>query len=106
MGRVTGIAILVTLLLGISSPIGLLGQSVAIAAPICRTNPDHDICILSIKRSAKYHWQYQAAVKIDHQIRPIERYNCRLRVRTDKDGNTVPFEPNGAGELICTLLKR
>lgn len=83
----------------------LWGITPAIAAPICRMTPTHDICILSIKRSAKYHWQYRAAVNIDGQVRPVERYNCRRRVRIRKDGKVVPFETDGAGQLICTLLQ-
>lgn len=97
MTFIAGLLIIASLLLGINP---------AIAAPICRTTAHHNICIMSIKRSAKYHWQYRAAVKIDAEIRPVERYNCRRQERTRQDGKTVPFEPDGAGELICTLLRR
>ncbi len=75
------------------------------AASFCRQVNNHLICIVSIKRSAKYHWEYRAAVKIDGVPRPIELYNCRQRVRVRKDGQVVPFEPHGAGELICSTLK-
>ncbi|HIK12933.1 MAG TPA: hypothetical protein IGS52_22190 [Oscillatoriaceae cyanobacterium M33_DOE_052] len=75
------------------------------AASFCRQINNHLICIASIHRSAKYHWEYRAAVKIDGVARPIELYNCRQRVRVRKDGQVVPFEPNGAGELICSTLK-
>lgn len=75
------------------------------AASFCRQLDGHLICIVSIKRSAKYHWEYRAAVKIDGVVWPIELYNCRRRVRVRKDGQVVPFEPHGAGELICSTLK-
>ena len=76
------------------------------AAPTCRTVNNHTICLLTIKRSAKNYWEYRASVKIDDQVFPVERYNCRDRVKTDKSGHTIPFQPNGAGPLICQLLYR
>jgi hypothetical protein len=83
--------------------------SFAIALParaaFCRTVNGHDICILSIKRSAKNHWEYRASVSIDGVARPVEVYNCRDRQRTQKDGTVIPFAENGPGELICTMLK-
>ncbi|WP_346341746.1 hypothetical protein [[Phormidium] sp. ETS-05] len=75
------------------------------AASFCRQVDKHLICIISIERSAKYHWEYRAAVKIDGVARPIELYNCRQRVRVGKNGQVVRFEPHGAGELICSTLK-
>ncbi|MBE9125384.1 hypothetical protein IQ257_02470 [Coleofasciculus sp. LEGE 07092] len=84
--------------------------SFAIAFPaeasFCRNTKDHSICILSIKRSAKYYWEYRAVVSVDGIERPLEIYNCRSRLRVQKDGTAVPFEPNGTGELICNVLKR
>ncbi|GAB4293182.1 MAG: hypothetical protein Fur0025_29350 [Oscillatoriaceae cyanobacterium] len=75
------------------------------AASFCRQVNKRLICIISIERSAKYHWEYRAAVKIDGVARPIELYNCRQRVRVGKNGQVVRFEPHGAGELICSTLK-
>ncbi|NJL20288.1 MAG: hypothetical protein HC895_04770 [Leptolyngbyaceae cyanobacterium SM1_3_5] len=79
-------------------------------APICRSVNGQEICILSIQRSAKNHWEYRATVSIDGQTRSwrpgtvsIEKYNCRDRIRVGQDGRAVPFEPQGAGELICRL---
>ncbi len=88
----------------------LLTLSFAVALPaeasFCRNSNDHSICILSIKRSAKYHWEYRAAVSIDGVERPIEVYNCRDRLRVRKEGTVVPFEANGPGELICRFFQR
>lgn len=87
----------------------MLALSFLVASPaeasICRHSNDHLICILSIKRSAKYYWEYRAAVSIDGVKRPIEVYNCRDRVRVRKDKTVVPFEPNSAGDIICSLTK-
>lgn len=75
-------------------------------AAICRQYHDHQICILSIKRSAKYYWEYRASVRIDGETRPVEKYNCRRKIKVKADNSVVPFETNGAGELICQLVQR
>lgn len=80
--------------------------SLPASAAICRQYQDHQICILTIKRSAKYYWEYRAAVRIDGETRPVEKYNCRHKVRVKSDNLVVPFETDGAGELICNLVKR
>ncbi|MBD2091478.1 hypothetical protein H6F67_16665 [Microcoleus sp. FACHB-1515] len=79
-------------------------------APICRSVNGQEICILSIKRSAKNYWEYRATVSIDGQARSwrsgtvsIEKYNCRDRIRIRQNGRSVPFEPQGVGELLCRL---
>lgn len=76
------------------------------AADRCRRLGDRSICILSIQRSAKHYWEYRAAVRIDGVERPIEVYNCRDRVRVQQDGAIVPFAPDSAGKLVCSLFKR
>jgi hypothetical protein len=73
-------------------------------AATCRQYHDHHICILSIKRSAKYYWEYRASIRIDGETRPVEKYNCRRQVRVKSDNSVVPFEADGAGELICSLV--
>jgi hypothetical protein len=93
------IAFLLFLLLWLAMPLPA-------EAAFCRHSKSHDICILDIKRSAKNYWEYRAAVKVDEVERPIEVYNCRDRTRTRQDGIVVPFEPNGAGEVICQLFKQ
>jgi hypothetical protein len=76
------------------------------ASPLCRTHDEHRICLVEVKRSAKNHWEYRAVVSIDGIERPQELYNCREQVRVSADGVVVPFEPNGAGMLICRVLHR
>jgi hypothetical protein len=75
-------------------------------ASFCRTSDRSVICIKSIKRSAKNYWEYRAVVSIDGVALPLEVYNCRDRLKIRPDGTVVPFESNGAGELICNLLKK
>ena len=75
-------------------------------ASMCRTVNENRICILSIKRSAKYHWEYRASVSINGKQKPMEIYNCRRQTKIDGEGKTKRFEQNGAGELICRLLDK
>jgi hypothetical protein len=76
------------------------------AASYCRAIDGHRICILAIKRSAKNYWEYRASVQVDGVERSPAVYDCRDRLRTESDGTVAPFEPAGAGELICKLLDR
>jgi hypothetical protein len=75
-------------------------------AATCRQWHDRQVCILTIKRSAKNYWEYRASVSVDGVVKPIEIYNCRNRRKTRKDGSITPFEPDGAGELICSTLSK
>ena len=76
------------------------------AASFCRNNNGNKICILSIKRSAKYHWEYRAEVSINGVIKPLEIYNCRTQRKIQKNGDIVKFTSNGAGKFICSVLNK
>ncbi len=69
--------------------------SLAIASPanasFCRQVGDRNLCILSIKRSAKNYWEYRAAVSVNGVERPIEVYNCRDRQVIKQDKMTLRF---------------
>lgn len=106
MKRLAG---LVCPLLQIALSVGLFWAGFGAIAPSakadsCRTYYDRELCIVSIKRSAKYYWEYRAEVKIDGKRRPLQKYDCRRRIRIRRDGSTVPFEKHGAGDYICKLL--
>lgn len=73
-------------------------------ASICRQQGNNHICLLSIKRSAKYYWEYRASVRVNDITYPIEIYNCRQKVRIKADKTVVPFAKDGPGYLICNLL--
>ncbi len=73
-------------------------------AAMCRSINNHRVCIVDIKRSAKYHWEYRVVTSIDGSLQPIVRYNCRDRNQTQADGAVVPFAADGIGDLICRLL--
>ncbi|MGB3492571.1 MAG: hypothetical protein WBA57_07575 [Elainellaceae cyanobacterium] len=70
----------------------------------CKTLNGQEICILSVKRSAKNHWEYRASVSVDGVTLPLEKYDCRDRRRTLADGTTQTFQHDGAGTFICSLL--
>ena len=90
------------LLLGI-----LLILTVAFPAQalVCRTLGDRSVCIVRIQRSAKYHWEYRVALRLDGVDQPLERYNCRDRIRVQGKGTRVSFDEDGVGDLICRLVK-
>jgi hypothetical protein len=82
-----------------------LQASSALAAPICRTIQNQDVCILSIKRSAKNFWEYNAAVSIDGKRGPKEPYNCRSRYKTLRNGSVEYFSSDSIGSLVCKIYK-
>ncbi|MEB3211516.1 MAG: hypothetical protein VKL39_09175 [Leptolyngbyaceae bacterium] len=83
---------------------GAIAPPVHAAPLICRTVDQHQICILNVKRSAKNYWEYRATVQIDGDRKPLEIYDCRHRIKIQRDGSREKFQPNGAGALICELL--
>jgi hypothetical protein len=97
---IISIALVLILVFILSFTIALPAQ-----AAFCHTVNGHNICILSIKRSAKNYWEYRASVSVDGVAKPVEIYNCRDRLRIQKDGTAVPFITDGPGELICSMLK-
>jgi hypothetical protein len=73
-------------------------------ASVCRNKDYHQICILSINRSAKNYWEYRAAVSVDGVKTSTEVYNCRERVKVQQGGTVLPFKQKGAGEMICSFF--
>lgn len=93
--------VLVLLLLILSFSLALSAN-----ASVCRNYDGHQICILSIKRSAKKYWEYRASVSIDGVKTPIEVYNCRDRIKIQKDGTTLLFQPQAPEEMICSFFQQ
>ncbi len=73
--------------------------------PICRNYNNHQICILSIKRSAKNYWEYRVALRVDGITRPIEVYNCRNRTKIQNDGTILPLKPQSPGLIVCSFFR-
>lgn len=72
----------------------------------CRVVNGHEICILRMKRSAKRYWEYRAQVSVDSIRRPMERYDCRDRLRLPSDGTFIPYWQDEAVDVVCTLFKQ
>ena len=97
--------LLIVAIFAIAFTLNLAWVSPARAA-ICRQQRNNRICIVSIKRSAKYYWEYRASVRVNDQTYPIEIYNCRRKVRIKSDKTSVLFIENGPGYLICNTLSK
>lgn len=74
------------------------------AAP-CRTMNDHEICILTIKRSAKNYWEYRAKVQVDGEVRPMQVYDCRKKIAIQDNKVLELFEQDGTAEVVCSFFK-
>jgi hypothetical protein len=86
--------------------IHFLFVSLPAEASICRNYQGHEICIITIKRSAKNYWEYRASVSVDGIKRPIKVYNCFEQIKVEKDGTVEPFEENDPGKLICSYFQK
>lgn len=57
----------------------VLGTAQKAIAQQCRTVENQEICLVSVKRSAKYYWQYRAVLKVDGKRQPAEKFDCHPR---------------------------
>ena len=69
------------LILILSSSLWLTSQQ-PLAAKTCQKtfnqdSPDHQICLLQIKRSAKNYWEYRVTLNIGDHQKVTRIYNCR-----------------------------
>lgn len=85
-------------LVGLVIALVLMGPSPAMAALTCQTLGDHRLCLETAKRSAKYFWQYQAAVTVDGQPLPTQRYDCRPQSLAPSIG-TAPGDTVAGGSI-------
>jgi hypothetical protein len=75
-------------------------------AESCRSFSGHQVCAVSMRRSAKHYWEYRTVISIDGVNQPMEVYNCRDRTRTlPSDGTTIAFATNKTGDWVCQLFK-
>lgn len=76
-------------------------------AEMCRDRFGQKVCILKLKRSAKNYWEYRAKVSVDgEKQRYKEVYNCRDLTLTRRGKYSIPFKPNGPGELVCQTFQK
>ncbi|WP_353671744.1 hypothetical protein [Synechocystis sp. LKSZ1] len=95
------------LLAGYYSGLGWLGGSMAPAfaqVNLCRIEGPHTLCLETVKRSAKYPWEYRVVVTMDGIPQAPQRYNCRDRVKVNTDGYLEPLKSGGLAQRLCQKL--
>jgi hypothetical protein len=73
-------------------------------AAACRSMSQVMVCLVDVKRSAKYYWEYRVRISIDGVQQPMVRYNCRERIQTQPDGTTIAITDNSVGDWVCRLV--
>lgn len=66
------------------------------AAEICRVYGSQTICLVSVKRSAKYYWEYRAVLRIDGKKFPIKTFDCRHDLDL----------ANNQRKFVCSLMPK
>ncbi len=74
-------------------------------ASICKVYHQEKVCILDIRRSAKYYWQFRVKTSVNGKKKPLTVYDCRERLKVLKNGSTVRFSDDGIENYICETLK-
>ena len=75
-----------------------------VEAATCKTILGKQVCLLKIKRSAKYYWEYRVQLKINNKKQPTRIYNCRYSYYLQPDKTKVYFKENDElGQLVCRL---
>lgn len=75
-------------------------------ALICRHYQNQEMCIVTIKRSAKNYWEYRASVRVEGVTKPIRAYDCRTRKIIFDNPILEEFEQDGTAEVVCSFFKR
>ncbi|MBE9013022.1 hypothetical protein IQ250_22745 [Pseudanabaenaceae cyanobacterium LEGE 13415] len=83
----------------------LLSITLPVQATTCRTLNNQEICILTIKRSAKNYWEYRAKVQINGEVRPMQVYDCRKKIAIQDNKVLELFEQDGTAEVVCSFFK-
>lgn len=83
----------------------LLSLTLPVQAATCRTLNDQEICILTIKRSAKNYWEYRAKVQVDGEVKPMQVYDCRKKIAIQNNKVLELFEQDGTAEVVCSFFK-
>ena len=72
--------------------------------------PNHQICLLQIKRSAKNYWEYRVTLKIGDRQKVARIYNCRQHSYWQTDlGQVNPQDQPEQDQLeqyICRLYEK
>jgi hypothetical protein len=71
----------------------------------CRTVKGQPVCITSIKRSAKFYWQYRATLSIAGKNQPPANYDCRSRAIIDEYNTALSFKRTDPAAVVCDLFR-
>ncbi|NJL46150.1 MAG: hypothetical protein HC922_11490 [Leptolyngbyaceae cyanobacterium SM2_3_12] len=98
----------ITALAGLILLLGLWFSPAAKAAakPHCQAMAGHQVCLESIRRSAKYTWEYRAGVRVDNETRPVQRYDCRQRPAKLEAEAVAQLNESAIRQFVCSLVAR
>ena len=82
--------------------------SPSIEADTCKLWSGNKVCIVRIKRSAKYYWEYRTILSVDGKKQPEVVYDCRHFSYSRPDKTRVYFEDDSEdlGNFICSLFNK
>lgn len=83
----------------------ILTVTLPVQAAPCRNLDHHEICIVTIKRSAKNYWEYRAQVRVDGEVKPMQVYDCRKKIAIQPNKVLELFEQDGTAEAVCSFFK-
>ena len=71
-------------------------------ANICKFWSGHQVCVLRIKRSAKYYWEYRTTLSVDGKKQPEIVYDCRYFSYLQPDNTKGYFDerPHGVSRPL------
>lgn len=77
-----------------------------LASTYCREITGQQVCIETIKRSAKYLWEYRVVVSIGGDRQPLKRYDCRQPTEVGQAAAIAPDTLSEAAvqQFICGLV--
>ena len=76
-------------------------------AATCQNIRDREVCLLKLKRSAKYYWEYRATISINGKKQPERFYDCRDRYYTESDGFKMYLKSDDPlAQSVCRLYKK
>lgn len=62
----------------------------------CKVYDGQEICLVSLKRSAKYYWEYRAILRVDGKELPVKKFDCL---------NNLDLA-NNQRKFVCSLLPK
>lgn len=74
------------------------------ASILCRNLEGQQACIETIKRSAKYAWEYRVVVSIDGKSQPVKRYDCRQPPQEVDQETGAALSEAAVQQFICDLV--